>query len=307
MLRFAVPVLAFFAIALAATFLSKPSPDELLTQATESFAKIDRGVFDFQVAIAPRGAAAAVSPPASVQLAGPFEIRTGDKLPTARIEYTVSSGGQKQTVTLITTGDKAYTEIQGQAYELPPAALKDLQEAAGGLKAKGKSGGGLAGLNLNFDKWVVDPQVVNGGVVGGQKTWRVDAGVDVVTALRDLITQSKALGSITGSQLPTSLNDKDAETLRKSIKRAFVRIYVGRYDHILRRFDLTMDVSQAGGTASSATAALSGGRANITIAISDPNQSIAVKAPEDPLSYKALQSLTGGATGPTGSNASKSK
>lgn len=307
MLRFVVPLLAFLAIALAATFLSKPSPEELLTQATGSFAKIDRGVFDFKVAISPRGAAGAVSGPAAVQLAGPFEIRTGDKLPTARIEYTVSSGGQKQTVTLITTGDKAYTEIQGQAYELPPGALKDLQKAAIGLKSKGKAGGGLAGLNLNFDKWVVAPKVVNGGVVGGQKTWRVDAGVNVVTALRDLIIQSKALGSITGSQLPTSLSDKDAEVLRKSIKRAYVRIYVGRYDGILRRFDLTMDVAQGGGAASAATAALSGGRANITIAISDPNQPIDVKAPEDPLSYKALQSLTGGATGPTGSDTGKGK
>jgi TRAP-type C4-dicarboxylate transport system permease large subunit len=42
------------------------------------------------------------------------------KLPNARIEYTISSNGQEQTVTLILTGDKAYTEIQGQAYELSP-------------------------------------------------------------------------------------------------------------------------------------------------------------------------------------------
>ncbi len=302
LLRYGLPAALFVLISIGAIFFSKPSGDELLTQATQSFGKIERGVFDFQIAITPKGQAGAQ--PSSIRLAGPFDLPPSAKLPNASIEYTISSAGQEQTQTLIFTGGKAYFEIQGQAYEMPPQAIKQLQAASKDLRKSNKGGSGLAGVNLNFDQWLSDPEVVNGGEVGGQKTWQVDAKVDVVKAMVDLVAQAKTLGTITGSQLPEQLSSQDAAELRKSIKRAFVRVNVGRYDKLLRRFDLTMDlVTPASGSKSTATSQLAGGRVNVVIAIDDPNQPVNVEPPPNPLPYSALESLTGagaGASGQTG-------
>lgn len=300
--RFGIPIALFVLISIGAIFFSKPSGDALLTEATQSFSKINSGVFDFAINITPKGDDS--TQPASISLAGPFELQKGKKLPVARIEYTVSSGGQEQSQTLIFTGDKAYFEIQGQAYELPPEAVKQLQQSTKDLltsSAKG-GGGGLAGVQLNFEDWLSDPVVSNGGKVGGQKTWQVDAKVDVVKAITDLVAQSKALGSITGSQLPAEISKADAEALRKAIKRSFVRVNVGRYDGLLRRFDLSMDVTAAptdSKTNSAAAAALAGGAVNVVIGIDNPNQPIVVEDPPNALPYSALQSLTGGGAGAT--------
>lgn len=292
--RYGIPVALFLLISLGAIYFSKPSGEELLTAATESFGKIERGVFDFQIAITPRGSAGAQ--PASISLTGPFELPEDKKLPNARIEYTIESNGQQQTVTLILTGDKAYTEVQGQAYELPPEAVKQLEEATKDLrKSNNGSGGGLAGINLNFDEWLSDPEVVNGGKVGGQKTWQIDAKVDVVAALTDLLAQAKTLGSITGQQLPGGLKKEDAAELRKSIKSAFVRVNVGRYDDLLRRFDLSMDVEAPSGGKNASP--LSGGRVNVVVGIDDPNKPVKVEAPPNPLPYSALESLGAAASG----------
>lgn len=303
--RFGIPIALFVLISIGAIFYSKPSGDALLTEATQSFSKINSGVFDFAINITPKGDESAQ--PASISLAGPFELQKGKKLPVARIEYTVSSGGQEQSQTLIFTGDKAYFEIQGQAYELPPEAVKQLQQSTKDLlTSNAKSGGGgLAGVKLNFEDWLSDPVVSNGGKVGGQKTWQVDAKVDVVKAITDLVAQSKALGSITGSQLPAEISKADAEALRKAIKRSFVRVNVGRYDGLLRRFDLSMDVTATptdSKSNSAAAAALAGGAVNVVIGIDNPNQPIVVEDPPNALPYSALQSLTGGggATDQTG-------
>lgn len=291
-----MPIALFVVISIGSIFFSKPSGDEVLRDATASFSEIDRGTFDFSIKISPRGSAA--GQPATIRLYGPFELAEGDELPTARIEYTVTSGEQSQTSTLITTGTKAYVDIQGQAYELPAKAVKQLSEATKDLRKSEGADSGLAGLDLNFDEWLTNPEVGNGGDIGGQKTWRVDADVDVVAALSDLVKQAKTLGTITGSQLPEELSKQDTAELRKSIKNSFVRVNVGRYDGLLRLFDLTMDVLAPTGGQESGP--LSGGRVNIAIAISNPNQPVNVEVPPNALPFEALQSLGAGATGGTG-------
>ncbi len=298
--RYGLPIAAFLLIAVFATFFNKPSGEQVLSEAATSFSKIDRGIFGFELTVSPRGNDGAQ--PASISLSGPFDLPPDTKLPVARINYTVSSGGQQQTTTLIMTGDKAYVEIQGQAFELPAEATKDLEKSAADLRKQGDKGGakGLGGVQLDFDQWLTDPKVRNGGEVGGQKTWEVEAGVDIVEALTDLLAQAKAFGSITGAgQLPAELSKQDAQELRKLIERAYVRVNVGKYDDLLRRFDLTMDVKPPKDKKEQSL--LTSGRANLVISISNPNEPVNVEAPKDALPYSALESLTkaAGATSAT--------
>ncbi len=269
------PVAAFLVLVGLILATGTPSSAQLMSHAAGSFGEVKRGTFRFGITITPQGSSTAS--PSSIELNGPFEIVPGKPLPRARITYTVSSGGRSQVVTLLTTGDKAYTVIKGQAYELPAAATKELESATKDLSKSG-SGGGLSGIKLHFDKWLIDPKVSNGRDIGGTATWRTDAGVNVVSALQDLTASAGTLGSITGQKVP-ALTAKDVAQVKKGIKNASVTVYVGRYDRILRLMDLTMDFS----TPANQQAATGG--------ITNPNEPVDVQAPKNPLPYSALQSI----------------
>ena len=263
-----------------------PSSAELMKQATTSFGEVSRGAFQFKITITPQGAEG-VSP-STIELKGPFEIVPGKKLPVARIEYTVSSGGRGQTVILQTTGDKAYTVVGGRAYELPASATKELQSATADLSKEG-GGAGLSGLDLNFDKWLVDPEVAEGREIDGTATWQTKAGVDIGEAMKDLVKSAASLGSITGTEIP-ELKESDLKELEEGIKNASVTLYVGKYDRIIRLMDLTMDFNTPE-ELSASTGGVTGGRMNLVVGISQPNQPVDVAAPKNPLPYSALESI----------------
>jgi hypothetical protein len=280
------PVVVFLLLVGLILATGTPSSAQLMKRAASSFGEVSRGTFKFKITITPQGSPEAA--PSSIALEGPFEIVPGKPLPVARITYTVSSGGRSQVTTLLTTGDKAYTVIKGQAYELPASATKDLKAATKDL-AKPGEGKGLTGIKLNFDKWLISPQVAEGRDINGTATWRTTAGVNVTEALKDLVASSGALGGITGGSVP-ALKESELEEVKKGIKNARVVVYVGRYDRIIRLLDLTMDFSTPTG-ATSATGGVSGGRMNMLVGISKPNQPVNVKPPKSPLPYSALQSL----------------
>lgn len=289
------PVLAFLILVALIVSTGTPSSAQLMKRAAGSFGDVSRGTFLFKISITPQGSASAA--PSSISLTGPFEIVPGKPLPIAKITYTVSSGGRSNVVTLLTTGEKAYTVIKGQAYELPASSTKELKSATKDLNKPGE-GKGLTGINLHFDKWLINPKVAEGRDINGTATWRTTAGVDVVAALQDLTASAGTLGSITGSKVP-ALKASDAAQIKKGIKNASVVVYVGRYDRIIRLLDLTMDFSTPAGQ-TAAVGGVSGGRMNMVVGISNPNQPVNVKPPKNPLPYSALQSLVNSQASQTG-------
>ncbi len=294
------PVGSFLVLVVLILSVGKPSADSLMKEAAGSFSEVSRGVFKFSITVSPSAATAGTTTdasPSTISLAGPFEIVPGKPLPRARITYTVSSGGRSQTVTLLTTGDKAYSVIRGQAYELPSTATKELKDATKDISKSG-SGKGLSGIKLNFDKWLINPEVSVGPTLNGTSTWRTTAGVNVVEAVRDLVASSGTLGAVTGNQVP-ELKDSDVDQIKKSIKSASVVVDVGRYDRILRVMDLTMNFATPEG-ASAATGGIAGGKMNMIVGIEKPNQPVDVKPPKNPLPYKALQSLAESQSAQTG-------
>ncbi|MGH2958429.1 MAG: hypothetical protein ACRDKE_02400 [Solirubrobacterales bacterium] len=289
------PVVAFVVLVGLILATGTPSSAQLMKRAANSFGEVSRGNFIFKITITPQGSADAA--PSSIELKGPFEIVPGKPLPLAKITYTVSSGGRSQVTTLLTTGDKAYTVIKGQAYELPASATKDLKAATKDLSKPGE-GKGLTGIKLNFDKWLINPQVAAGRDIDGTATWRTTAGVNVVEALKDLVASSGALGGITGGSVP-ALKESDLAEVQKGIRNASVVVYVGRYDKIIRLLDLTMDFSTPAG-ATGAVGGVSGGRMNMLVGISNPNQPVDVDPPKNPLPYSALQTLVQSQSSQTG-------
>lgn len=289
------PVVVFVVLVGLILATGTPSSAQLMKRAASSFGEVSRGSFKFKITITPQGSESASR--SSIGIDGPFEIVQGKPLPKAKITYTVSSGGRSQVTTLLTTGDKAYTVIKGQAYELPASATKDLKAATKDLSKPGE-GKGLTGIKLNFDKWLINPQVAVGEDIGGAPTWRTTAGVNVVAALKDLVASSGALGGITGGSVP-AIKESDLAEVKKGIKNASVVVYVGRYDQVIRLLDLTMDFSTPAG-ASSAVGGVSGGRMNMVVGITNPNQPVDVAPPKDPLPYSALQSLVQSQSSQTG-------
>jgi hypothetical protein len=289
------PIAAFLVFVVLILATGTPSSADLMKEATASFGEVSRGVFSFEITITPKGSTQAQ--PSTIKLTGPFEIVPGKPLPKSKITYTVSSGGRNQVTTLLTTGTKAYSIIQGQAYELPATATKELTAATKDLSKPGKKGG-LSGIQLNFNKWLIDPKVASGTEIDGTPTWQTSSNVNIIAALTDLIGSANALGGITGQQVP-ALKKSDLAEVKKGIKNAHVVVYVGRYDRIVRLFDLTMDFTTPTNLTASA-GGVSGGRMNLRVGISKPNQPVDVAAPANPLPFKALQSLAQSQAAQTG-------
>lgn len=266
-----------------------------MKEATASFGQVNRGIFSFAITITPKGSTEAQ--PSTIKLTGPFEIVPGKPLPVAKITYTVSSGGRSQVTTLLTTGTKAYTIIQGQAYELPATATKELSAATKDLSKPGEKAG-LSGITLNFNKWLINPEVASGRTIDGTPTWQTSANVNIIAALTDLIGSANALGGITGQKVP-ALKKSELEQVKKGIKNARVVVYVGRYDRIVRLFDLTMDFTTPGNLTAT-TGGITGGRMNLRVGIAKPNQPVDVEPPNNPLPFKALQSLAQSQSSQTG-------
>lgn len=289
------PVVAFVILVVLVMTTGTPSSAQLMKQAASSFGEVKRGNFRFAITITPAGSDSAST--SSIELSGPFEIVPGKPLPVAKITYAVTSGGRSQTVTLLTTGEKAYTVIKGQAYELPASATKELKSATKDLNKPGE-GKGLTGIKLNFDKWIENPQVAAGRDIDGTATWRTSANVNIVNALKDLTSSAGAFSSITGQSVP-ALKDKDLESVKKGIKDARVVVYVGRYDRIIRLLDMTMTFTTPENQ-QAALGGVTGGKMNMTLGISEPNQPVNVKPPKSPLPYSALQSLVNSQSSQTG-------
>lgn len=287
------PLVVFLLLSGLILLTDKPSATTTMEQATKSFSKVQRGDFRFVMTVTPSGDGAE---PSVFELSGPFELVPGKPLPKAKITYSVGSGGQTQDVTLLMTGDDAYSLLRGQAYELPKSVLKELKQATKDLNKSG--GGGLSGIKMNFDKWLVDPKVSNGGRIDDTPTWRTDADVNVVNAVKDLVAAAGQLGPVTGQKLP-ELSDKNVKQIEEGIKDASVTVFVGRWDGILRQMDMAMDFRAPEG-ATAATGGIDGGRMHILLGISEPNRPVRVSKPKNPLPYSALESLAEGAASQSG-------
>jgi hypothetical protein len=211
---------------------------------------------------------------AGFDLTGPFALPEDGRLPVAKLAYTQIAGQRQATVTLISTGEKAFVEANGSTYVLPQKQTERLRGVGASVGSGGSSGRGLGSIGL--DEWLVDPQVSEGEQVGDAETERISAELDVVQAANDLLA---LLAAFQGGQAPL-IQGRDAETLRAATEEATVEILTGTEDRLLR--SLVVDLRLSADAPQGLREQLGPlGRAHfrLELGITNPNESVTVEAP----------------------------
>lgn len=232
----------------------------ILSKTASSLDEIKSGTLSFDLLVTPRGGEG--GPPFGFKLAGPFAT-TGNALPRTRVRYTQIANGQSETVTLVSTGAKGFITVKGRTYELPASRLAPLRSATAVFGGKGGS--------LPLDDWIDDAAVSDGGEVGGAETEHVHGNLDVSRAAADL-------GSL--ASVGRALNDRERKQLEDSTRRATIDVWSGKKDHLLRKLaidvELGLDVPE---DLRAALGKLVGAHVQVTLAVTNPNRPVTVKAP----------------------------
>ena len=252
------------------------SADEVLSETAAKLDQIRSGTLHVDFRVDPRG-------PSGTQafgfaLDGPFSFGRNGALPVADIEYTQTVGDDSETVTLISTGRKAYIRTQGRTYELSSAQAQELRAAVGNAQG----GAGLGALTI--DKWIHDAEVDGGGEVGGAETDRVRADLDVVAVVQSLI----AFAQLVGRDMP-QVAGEDAERLADSVRSSRFEVYTGKDDRLLRRLELEIEFGlDVPKELRAALGSLVGATLQFELGVDDPNRDVRVAEPEGALPSSEL-------------------
>jgi hypothetical protein len=209
------------------------------------------------------------------RLEGPFALNGGE-LPDADLDYVQIAGAEEAQVRFISTGGKAFVEVGGTAYELPPELVAEIKEATGDLETDG------LGEQIELGNWIENPSRAEGGTVGGTDTDRIAADLNVVNVVNGLVEIAAAFG---GAESPSRVEGQAAEQLRRAVDTARVEVYTGKDDRLLRRLVISMDFSPK---APAEVKNILGVSVDFHFAISDPNKDVNVSPPENVRPYTDL-------------------
>lgn len=211
---------------------------------------------------------------AGFELEGPFAVgKEVGSLPVANLEYTRITGAARRSTRFISTGSRAFAEVDGR---IVPLADKDLQDMrVRGGKDAGK--GGLDGLDLSA--WFSDGKLSGGNPIEGVATERIAGDVDPVAALNDLLTLSLRFGA-SDQDAPRKLAGESADRVRKAVSSSTGEMLTGKEDRLLRRllmeaklgFDVPEDLRRALGE-------VVGAMITFELAVTNPNERISVEDP----------------------------
>ena len=216
---------------------------------------------------------------AGFELVGSFQLPKEGALPVADLEYTDVGADEPVTQGFISTGEQAFIEVDGQAYELPPEQTETL------LGTGGNDEPVFEGASV--DDWLVDPELTEGESLDGAEVDRVSGELDLVTALNDLFGIAQRFGA---SAAFTSIEGDEAKRVENAVESSSMEIITGSEDRLLRR--LLIEVELALGEdveLAEVLGPLAGTSFTIDMSISEPNQPIEVEAPSDALPLEELQ------------------
>jgi hypothetical protein len=268
--------LALAAVALAACGGDGGSAEDVLADTADNLEEIQSGRLTMRLVVTPKGEDAET---VGFELRGPFSLDGPGDLPVARIEYTQIRGSARGAVTVVSTGRKAYIEVDGQAYELPAEQADELRAAGEDLE----EGEGLGELGL--DDWIEDPKLSEGGVLAGVETDRIDADLDVASAAHDLVEVARGLAQ--GSL--DDLSDTDAQTIERATRSAKLQLFTGEEDRLLRRLNIDVDLGfRVPSELRDALGNLVGARIDFELRVEEPNRPVTVDEPEGALPYSEL-------------------
>lgn len=172
---------------------------------------------------------------AGFELEGPFAVgKEVGSLPMANLQYTRITGATRRSTRFISTGSRAFAEVDGTIVLL---ADKDVQD----MRVRGKDAGkgGLDGLDLSA--WFRDGKLSEGSPIEGAATERITGDVDHVAALNDLLTLSLRFGA-SDQEAPRTLSGEAAERVRKAVSSSTGEMLTGKDDRLLRHLQVAIDI-----------------------------------------------------------------
>lgn len=265
---------ALCAAALLATSCGLVGGDDPLGAAASNLGDVRSGVLGMRLVATTEG-----GQEAGFFLRGKFSLPEDASLPVADLSYGRLGTDAEPETTFISTGDVAYIEVAGQAYELPGETVSDLT----GSDQPGDEG---PFDDLEPDTWIGDSTVGPGPPIDGVETETVEGDLDVVTALNDMLDVARGFG---GVDLPPIEGD-EADRLEAAVRSAHLRATVDHND-LLRRLEIAVEL---GADAPEALAApledLLGVSFKLQFSIDQPNEPVVVEAPEGALPLEELTS-----------------
>jgi hypothetical protein len=238
--------------------------EDALGETADSLAEIRSGTLELRLIVAPRE-----GDEFGLELNGPFALPEEEgALPELDLDYTQIAGGRRGTIGLVSTGDAAFTVVDGQAYELGDDETDELRAAAGSL-------GGLA--RLPIEEWIDDPELTDGGEVGGAETDLISGDLDLVAAANGLIDLARGFGP----PLP-QLAGANADRIREAARDTSIQVWTGAEDRLLRRLLLEAELGDVPGPLGLLLGDLVGAKITFGLGVTDPNRPVTVEAPRDP-------------------------
>jgi hypothetical protein len=173
---------------------------------------------------------------AGFELEGPFAVgEEVGSLPVANLEYTRITGATRRSTRFISTGSRAFAEVDGRIVPLADRDVQDMRVRGG--KDAGK--GGLDGLDLSA--WFSGGKLSEGSAIEGVATERVTGNVDPVAALNDLLTLSLRFGA-SDQDAPQKLSGEAADRVRRAVSSATGEMLTGKDDRLLRHLQVRIDI-----------------------------------------------------------------
>lgn len=208
---------------------------------------------------------------AGFNVEGPFAV--GEKkgaLPVADLTHTRITGAQRRTTRFVSTGSRAFVEVDGRLTELNETQVAGLRVQQEG------SAGGLDGLSLR--RWLDDAQLAPGPTVDGVATEQITGKADAVAILNDVISLTESFGA--GDGTGRKLEGDAADRVRKAVAGAQAQVVTGKDDRLLRRADVTVDLAVADPKVREALGELAGARLTLALEIKDLNRPVEVAVPQ---------------------------
>jgi hypothetical protein len=255
------------------TVACNPLADDPLGVTADKLGEIRSGTMVLRIVASTRG-----GDDTGFEIGGPFSLPEGESLPEAELAYERLGEEVSEALVFVSTGEAAFLEVDGQAYELPPEQVSTLVGSA-----DPGDEGPFDGLDVSA--WAIEPKASEGDVVDGVETEVVRADLDVVAAVNDLFDMARDFGA---ADLPSVKGD-EAERLRRAVETATLELVTGKEDRFLRRLRVAIELgARAPEDLDPALRDLLGVRFKLVLSISDPNQEIDVPAPSNPLPYESL-------------------
>jgi hypothetical protein len=234
-----------------------------LDDAADRLQDVRSGVLDMAIQIEAGGAG-----PVGFEIAGPFSLSEG-RFPITDWEITRSLGDQVSFVRFISTGEQAFLEVDGIAYQVPADQLSSIGAPGAALQE------GFEELDLS--EWVNEPRVDSDG-----DAQTISGDLDAVAVVQDLV-------EIAGD--PLDLSEEDLEALERIVRDGEIEV---RLD--AKGFPISVLVhaemgSQLADDVPAQLRTLTGASVTLRLGLSEPNSEVDVSPPPDP---QPLEGLTSG-------------